>query len=55
MQAEGLLDLAEVLRRSGRLDEARAAAAEALELYEVKGDRAAAVRAAALVDEFCPG
>ena len=49
MQADALLDLAEVLRRAGRPDEARAAAAEALGLYELKGDTAAAVRAAAAV------
>jgi class 3 adenylate cyclase/tetratricopeptide (TPR) repeat protein len=53
MQADALLDLAEVLRRSARLDEARAVAAEALKLYEVKGDRAAAARVAVLVGEPC--
>jgi predicted ATPase len=55
MQADALLDLAEVLRRSVRLEEARAAAAEAVGLYEVKGDTAAAARAAAAVDALLPG
>jgi ATP/maltotriose-dependent transcriptional regulator MalT len=55
MQADALLDLAEVLRRSTGPDEARAVAAEALGLYEVKGDRAAAARAAALGDELPAG
>ena len=50
MQADALLDLAEVLGRAERPDEARAAAAEALELYELKGARAAAARAAAVID-----
>jgi predicted ATPase len=48
MQADALLDLAEVLRRSGRPEEAVAVAAEAMGLYELKGNRAAAARAAAL-------
>jgi ATP/maltotriose-dependent transcriptional regulator MalT len=47
MQADALLDLAEVLTRSARLEEARAVAAEAMGLYEAKGNSAAAARAAA--------
>ena len=47
-QADALLDLAEVLRRSARPDEARAVAAEAKGLYEIKGNMAAAARATAL-------
>jgi ATP/maltotriose-dependent transcriptional regulator MalT len=55
MQADALLDLAEVLRLAARLDEARAVAAEALGLYEIKGDKAAVVRAVAVVDALGPG
>jgi tetratricopeptide (TPR) repeat protein len=50
MQADALLDLAEVLHRSARPDEARAVAAEAKGLYEAKGNTAAAARAAGLLD-----
>jgi predicted ATPase len=50
MQADALLDLAEVLRRSARPEEASAVAAEAKGLYEIKGNKAAAARAAALLD-----
>jgi tetratricopeptide (TPR) repeat protein len=49
MQADALLDLAEVLRRSDRSDEALAVAAEARELYEIKGNTAAAARATELI------
>ena len=50
MQADALLDLAEVLRRAARPEEASAVAAEAKGLYEIKGNKAAAARAAALLD-----
>jgi len=50
MQADALLDLAEVLRRSASPDEARAVAAEAKALYESKGNTTAATKAAALLD-----
>ena len=50
MQADALLDLAEVLHRSARPEEARAVAAEAKGLYELKGNTAAAARAASLLD-----
>ena len=52
MQADALLDLAEVLHRSARPEEARAVAAEARGLYELKGNTAAAARAASLLDRF---
>jgi hypothetical protein len=45
-----LLDLAEVLRLAGRPDEAEAATAEAVSLYEGKGNVAAAERARALAE-----
>jgi predicted ATPase len=54
MQADALLDLAEVLRRSAGADEARAVAVEAKALYESKGNTAAAARAAALLDALAP-
>ena len=54
MQADALLDLAEVLHRSARPEEARAVAAEAKGLYELKGNTAAAARAAALLDRLGP-
>jgi predicted ATPase/class 3 adenylate cyclase len=54
MQADALLDLAEVLRRSASPDEARAVAAEAKALYESKGNTAAAARATALLDALAP-
>jgi class 3 adenylate cyclase/tetratricopeptide (TPR) repeat protein len=49
MQAEALLDLAEVLRGSARPEEASTVAVEAQRLYEVKGNRVAATRAAAFL------
>ena len=52
MQADALLDLAEVLRRSGRLDESRAVAAEAQGLYALKGNTTAAARAASFVEQL---
>jgi predicted ATPase/class 3 adenylate cyclase len=54
MQADALLDLAAVLRRSSRVDEARVVAAEARQLYEEKGNEIAAARAAAIVDSLLP-
>ena len=54
MQADALLDLAEVLRRSAGADEARAVAVEAKALYESKGNTAAAARAAVLLDALAP-
>jgi DNA-binding SARP family transcriptional activator/class 3 adenylate cyclase len=45
LHADVLLDLAEVLELAGRPDEARAAAADAVSLYERKGNVAAARRA----------
>ena len=44
-KADGLVDLAEVLHRAHRSQEAPAAAAEALELYEAKGNLVGAARA----------
>jgi ATP/maltotriose-dependent transcriptional regulator MalT len=54
MQADALLDLAEVLRHSASPDEARAVAVEAKALYESKGNTAAAARATALLDALVP-
>jgi len=45
--ADAFLDLADVLRLGGRRDEATAAAGEALELYERKGNVVGAARARA--------
>ena len=45
LHADVLLDLAEVLRLAGRADDASAAAAEAVSLYERKGNVASASRA----------
>jgi len=50
MQADALLDLGEVLSRSGRLDEARVVTDEARLLYQEKGNTIAAARPAAMVD-----
>ncbi len=49
LHADVLLDLAEVLRLGGRLDEANAAAADAVGLYERKGNVAGTARARDLV------
>ena len=49
--AEALLDLAEVLRLSGRASEAATPAAEALRLWEQKGNLVSAERARRLLDE----
>jgi len=50
--ADALLDLAEVLRRSARFDEARVVAAEAKGIYEEKGNVIAAARATAIIDSL---
>jgi tetratricopeptide (TPR) repeat protein len=50
LHADVLLDLAEVLRLAGRVGEAEATTAEAVRLYERKGNVAAAVRAGGLVE-----
>ncbi|MFL6127681.1 MAG: adenylate/guanylate cyclase domain-containing protein [Mycobacteriales bacterium] len=49
MQADALLDLAEVLRRSARPDEARVIADEARGLYQEKGNLVGVARATAVV------
>jgi hypothetical protein len=48
LHADVLLDLAEVLGLAGRPDEAEVATAEAVDIYERKGNVAAAERARAL-------
>jgi DNA-binding SARP family transcriptional activator/class 3 adenylate cyclase len=50
--ADALIDLTEVLRMAGRLNEAARAATEALGLYERKGIVPSAVRTRALLDEL---
>lgn len=45
IQADGLISLATVLRHSGKMDEAAAAALEAISLFEQKGDVVSAARA----------
>jgi tetratricopeptide (TPR) repeat protein len=50
MQARTRLDLAEVLSLAGRHDEARGELAEALRLYEQKGDVVGAARARASLE-----
>ncbi len=50
-QAYALMDLGEVLRMAGKHDEAALAAAQALRLYEQKGDVVSAAVARNLVDE----
>jgi DNA-binding SARP family transcriptional activator len=52
LHADVLLDLAEVLRLAGRADEAAAATAEAVGLYERKGNAAAARSARVLVGSY---
>jgi class 3 adenylate cyclase/tetratricopeptide (TPR) repeat protein len=49
LTADALTDLAEVLRLAGRNEEARAPLSEALALYQRKGDRISAGRAAAFM------
>ena len=51
LKGQVLLALAEVLRTAGRSTEARDAAAEAAEIFEEKGNLAAAGRAASLLEE----
>lgn len=51
-QGEALLDLAEVLRAAGRVDEAAQAARKALELYERKENVVEAARARACIGEL---
>jgi DNA-binding SARP family transcriptional activator/predicted ATPase len=50
VHAEALVDQAEVLRQGGRADEADASLAQALELFERKGDVASLARARAQAD-----
>jgi len=50
IHAQALVDLAEVLRRGARADEADAALAEALEVFERKGDVASLARVRAEAD-----
>jgi DNA-binding SARP family transcriptional activator/tetratricopeptide (TPR) repeat protein len=51
LRGESLITLAEVLSAAGQADEARAAAAEALELLERKGNTVTAARAQAVANE----
>jgi tetratricopeptide (TPR) repeat protein len=55
MQADALLDLADVLRRSARPAEARAVADEARRLYQGKGNVVGAARAAAVLASLPAG
>jgi hypothetical protein len=50
--AGALIDLAEVLRGAGRIDQAAGAAEEALGLYERKGNFVSAARARAFVEQL---
>jgi Flp pilus assembly protein TadD len=50
VQADALADLAEVLARRGRNDDARAALEEAVTLYERKGNVVSMARARSLLD-----
>jgi predicted ATPase/class 3 adenylate cyclase len=52
MQADALVDLATVLRRSGRTDETRVVALEARRLYQEKGNAVAAARAGTIIDSL---
>jgi hypothetical protein len=52
MRAGALLTLAHVLRKTGRIEEAGWAAAEALQLCEQKGNVVTAKEARALLDEL---
>ena len=49
MQADALLDLADVVERAAKPAEAEAAVRRALELYERKGDLVSAARALSLL------
>ncbi len=51
LHADKLMDLAEVLRLTGRAGEAGSVTAEALELYEAKGNLVASRKAAAFLTE----
>jgi ATP/maltotriose-dependent transcriptional regulator MalT len=51
-RADAFLDLAEVLRLAGRLNEAEGALCEALRLHEQKGNVVAAAKARASLAEF---
>jgi predicted ATPase/class 3 adenylate cyclase len=55
MQADAMVELAEVLRLSGLLDAARTTLSEALALYTAKGDVVSAARASALARELGSG
>jgi class 3 adenylate cyclase/tetratricopeptide (TPR) repeat protein len=50
VHANAVLDLGEVLALAGKPDEAAAAVAEAVDLFEAKGDRTSAARAAGILD-----
>ena len=52
LQADKLIDLAEVLRLAGREDEIGPVLAEALELYEAKGVLVSARRTRVLLSEL---
>jgi class 3 adenylate cyclase/tetratricopeptide (TPR) repeat protein len=52
LQGDAFLDLAEVRRRAGHVDEATAAATSALDRYEQKGDLASSDRALAFLAEL---
>jgi ATP/maltotriose-dependent transcriptional regulator MalT len=51
VHAEALMDLAEILRLAGRLEEAARSLEESVRLYEQKGNVLSAARARALLDE----
>jgi ATP/maltotriose-dependent transcriptional regulator MalT len=55
MQADAMVELAEVLRLSGLLDAARTTLSEALALYTAKGDVVSAARASALARDLGSG
>ena len=48
-RADALVDLAQILREAGRLEEASAAVSYALALYEEKGNKVAAGKTRALL------
>jgi len=52
MQADALMELAEVLRLAGRSGDAATAAGEAATLYQGKGSAVSAARAAAFTEEL---
>jgi tetratricopeptide (TPR) repeat protein len=55
LRADALMDLEEVARVAGRLDEARAAALGAVELYELKADLVSLASARARLAALLPG